>query len=47
MFPEVLQKTNSLDLVYFDGNHLKKPTLKYFKDCINLANEDSAFVLMI
>ena len=43
-FPEVLQKTNSLDLVYFDGNHLKEPTLKYFQDCINLANEDSAFV---
>lgn len=31
-------------LVFFDGNHRKEPTLKYFNQCLELATNDSVFV---
>lgn len=41
---DVLRKFNRLDLVFFDGNHRKKPTLDYFYKCLPLAHENTLFV---
>ena len=41
---EVLKKFSDLDFVFFDGNHRKEPTLRYFQKCAQLANENSIFV---
>jgi predicted O-methyltransferase YrrM len=32
------------DLVFFDGNHRKEPTLRYFRQCLSTADENSIFV---
>lgn len=34
----------SSHLIFFDGNHRKKPTLKYFTECLKSANANSVFV---
>lgn len=39
-----LKFENSLDMVYFDGNHQKEATLKYFNHCLNFINNDSFFI---
>ena len=39
-----LKKFERLDLVFFDGNHRKDPTLRYFEKCVLLSNENSIFV---
>ncbi len=39
-----LAKINQLDFVFFDGNHRKEPTLRYFEQCLQLAHNDSVFV---
>jgi predicted O-methyltransferase YrrM len=41
---DVLAKFSTLDLVFFDGNHRKEPTLRYFNKCVQLSNENSIFV---
>lgn len=33
-----------MDLVYFDGNHQKEATLKYFYQLLPLAHNDSVFI---
>lgn len=43
--PKVLKEFDTLDFVFFDGNHRNKATLNYFSQCIELANENSLFVL--
>ncbi|KAA3645135.1 MAG: SAM-dependent methyltransferase [Bacteroidetes bacterium] len=42
--PELLKKTETLDFVYFDGNHQEKPTIDYFQLCLEKANENSVFI---
>jgi predicted O-methyltransferase YrrM len=42
--PLALKKLPRLDLVYFDGNHRKEPTLNYFETCLPQATEDSIFI---
>jgi predicted O-methyltransferase YrrM len=42
--PLLLEKTNSLDFVFFDGNHRKLPTLSYFESCLQYKNNNSVFV---
>ncbi len=42
--PEVIKKFDKLDVVFFDGNHTKNSTLKYFNICLNKANHDSIFI---
>jgi predicted O-methyltransferase YrrM len=44
LLPKVLKEFDSLDMVFFDGNHRKKPTLKYFEQCLELATENSVFI---
>jgi len=33
-----------LDFIYFDGNHQKEPTLKYFNQLLPLAHNNSVFI---
>ena len=42
--PEVLKTFDKLDMVFFDGNHRKEPTLDYFNLCYPLAHQDSVFI---
>jgi predicted O-methyltransferase YrrM len=37
-------KNITFDLVYFDGNHQKKPTINYFEQCIKHASNESVFI---
>ncbi len=32
------------DLIYFDGNHKKKPTVEYFETCLNHIHNESVFI---
>lgn len=47
--PLVLEKISgagsSPDFVFFDGNHRKEPTLRYFENCLVKSNSDAIFVL--
>ncbi len=38
-------KYETVDLLFIDGNHRKKPTLEYFDLFLKKANEDSIFIL--
>ncbi len=40
----VLQGLDTVDMVFFDGNHRKEATLKYFEQCLAKANENSVFI---
>jgi predicted O-methyltransferase YrrM len=40
----ILQEINKVDFVYFDGNHRKEPTLKYFELCLEKAHSETIFV---
>lgn len=42
---ENLKKVDQLDFVFFDGNHRYEPTMRYFRQCLAKAHEDSVFVL--
>ena len=41
--PGVLKK-NTYDLIFFDGNHQKEATLKYFSQCLEHIHNDSVFI---
>jgi predicted O-methyltransferase YrrM len=42
--PAALHSCGSPDLVFFDGNHQKVPTLRYFQACLEKASPDSIFI---
>ncbi len=42
--PQVLQNIPFVDLAFVDGNHRKQPTLQYFKQLSDKANENSIFI---
>jgi len=42
---EALSGFPQLDYVFIDGNHRKEPTLNYFAKCLQMAQNDSLFVL--
>ncbi len=44
MLPLAFKELGQLDYVFVDGNHRKKPTLKYFEQCLEHAHEKSIFV---
>lgn len=44
VLPDVLNRFQKLDFVFFDGNHRKKPTLNYFEQCLAKINNDAIFV---
>jgi predicted O-methyltransferase YrrM len=39
-----LQQLSSPNLVFFDGNHRKEPTLRYFHQCLEKAHHNSIFI---
>lgn len=39
-----LQEMKKVDMVFFDGNHFKNPTLKYFETCLPYSHSQSIFV---
>jgi predicted O-methyltransferase YrrM len=41
--PDIIDN-NNFDLVYFDGNHQKKATIKYFNECLKIINNNSIFI---
>lgn len=41
---DVVQQMPSADLVLFDGNHRKKPTLDYFQICLTKVTNHSIFI---
>ena len=43
-FSQALQKFETIDYVFFDGNHKKIPTMKYFNECLSKINQHSFFV---
>ena len=42
--PLALKEFPKLDYVFFDGNHRKEPTIKYFHQCLENAHENTVFV---
>jgi predicted O-methyltransferase YrrM len=40
-----LKKNGQVDFVFFDGNHRYEPTMRYFRQCLAKAHENSVFVL--
>ncbi len=42
--PEVLKIIDSADMVFFDGNHRKEPTIKYFNLCLEKKTNNSVFI---
>ena len=40
----LVNKLDSVDFVYFDGNHRKIPTLNYFECCLKKATDNSIFI---
>jgi predicted O-methyltransferase YrrM len=44
ILPTVLSKFQTLDFVFFDGNHRYQPTINYFNLCLEKVNENSVFV---
>jgi len=45
VLPAILNKLEKVDFVFFDGNHRKKPTLRYFQWCTQKAHENSVFIM--
>ncbi|WP_314032640.1 O-methyltransferase [Xanthocytophaga flava] len=41
---EALKEIDRLDFVFFDANHRKEPTLRYFEQCLRKSDENSVFV---
>lgn len=42
--PRILNSLETVDFVYFDGNHKKEATLNYFNLCLEKKNNESIFV---
>ncbi len=42
--PSILAKAKTVDLVFFDGNHKKKPTIAYFELCLPHIHNDTVFI---
>lgn len=41
---EVIDRLPFVDFVFFDANHRYEPTMNYFLQCLEKANEDSIFI---
>lgn len=42
--PDILKAMDTLDFVFFDANHTKEATLRYFEQCLPKVNERTVFV---
>ncbi|MEO6168994.1 MAG: class I SAM-dependent methyltransferase [Chitinophagales bacterium] len=43
-FPVALQQSKKVDLIFFDGNHRKEPTIAYFHQALPYTHENSIFI---
>lgn len=43
-FPAVLQKINTVNFLFIDGNHRKEATLFYFYECLKKSKSSSIFI---
>ena len=41
---DIVIKDQTFDLIFFDGNHQKEPTISYFEKCLQSSHEDSVFI---
>ena len=41
--PRIL-KEHPFDMIFFDGNHRKEPTISYFEQCLKYVKNDSVFI---
>jgi predicted O-methyltransferase YrrM len=39
-----LSENQSFDFIYFDGNHQKEATIKYFESCLKFVHNDTFFI---
>lgn len=39
-----LEEIDSINLVFIDGNHQRKPTIEYFRNCLRYANNNTVFI---
>jgi predicted O-methyltransferase YrrM len=44
ILPSALQKLGKVDLAFFDGNHRKVPTLKYFNEVLPYTHNDTVLI---
>lgn len=44
VLPSLIENLDKIDLVFFDGNHRKAPTIKYFNICLKKVHNGSIFV---
>lgn len=42
--PEILERCGTIDFVFFDGNHKKEATLRYFDECLGHIGNNTIFV---
>jgi predicted O-methyltransferase YrrM len=42
--PEYIKNCEPIDLAYFDANHRKEATLRYFESCLQKAHDESIFI---
>ena len=42
--PKALERLQSLDFIFFDGNHRPEPTLRYFQTCLPFTHDKTIFV---
>jgi len=45
LLPEILSRTETVDLVFFDGNHREEATLRYFDECLTHIQNNTIFVI--
>jgi predicted O-methyltransferase YrrM len=43
VLPSVLENMKSIDFVFFDGNHRKEATIRYFELCLTYIHNESIF----
>ncbi len=44
ILPQIINKEQHFDLIFFDGNHTKDATLKYFRTCLPTAKNNTIFI---
>lgn len=44
VLPEVMNRIDTVDFVFFDGNHRKQPTIDYFEKFLDYKNNETIFV---
>lgn len=43
--PDILRRTERVDMVFMDGHHAEAPTLDYFEQCLTRAHNDTVLIV--